>query len=393
MKGPMTTQTLRGLKGMEPLHWRGDRATFLNFNPAFDSLMGGEPLSNEDMQAYKSFIETIVFEPNPNRNLDNSLPQSLAGGDPGAGENFFRNTPFLIPVAGSSLKCANCHDHPTGVTAASRFRIAQGDNIDIVQPLKVPHLRNVYQMVYFDNAPGAESLAGFGLEHDGVKAGIAQAHTGPRFEGIQDDKTIIDNLTAFLLCFETGTRPAVGYNLTVRQDNLLSADLTNEWNTLEQQALQGRIDLIAKAEFGGLLYDRGSRNYRSDLQPDLTRSRAWIESQVTQGATVTFMGVPLGAGLRMGIDRDLNGSLDGVDRSKLALTLATRIGTIAPATFEFLLNGPPGVTVMLQRTTDLQNWQDWQTRTIAETATALSDSEAGTHPRLFYRAQLQGVSP
>src|SRR6185436_4313174 len=157
---------------------------------------------------------------------------------------FFRNTSFLIPVAGASIKCANCHDHPTGVTAASRFRIAQGDAIDIVQPLKVPHLRNVYQMVHFDNTPGAESLAGFGLEHDGVKAGIAQAHTGPRFEGIQDDKTIIDNLTAFLLCFETGTRPAVGYNLTVRRENLLSADLTNQWYTLEQQALQGRIDLI-----------------------------------------------------------------------------------------------------------------------------------------------------
>ena len=28
MKGPMTTQTLRGLKGLEPLHWRGDRASF-----------------------------------------------------------------------------------------------------------------------------------------------------------------------------------------------------------------------------------------------------------------------------------------------------------------------------------------------------------------------------
>jgi hypothetical protein len=204
MKGPMVTQTLRGLKGMEPLHWRGDRATFLNFNPAFDSLMGGEPLSNEDMQAYKAFIETIVFQPNPHRNLDNSLPQSLAGGDPGAGENFFRNTPFLIPVAGTSIKCADCHDHPTGVTAASQFRIAQGDAIDIVQPIKVPHLRNVYQMVYFDNSPRAESLAGFGLEHDGVKAGIAQAHTGPRFESIQDDKATINNLTAFLLCFETG---------------------------------------------------------------------------------------------------------------------------------------------------------------------------------------------
>jgi YVTN family beta-propeller protein len=393
MKGPMTTQTLRGLKGMEPLHWRGDRATFRDFNPAFDSLMGGKLLSNEDMLAFKAFIETIVFQPNPHRNLDNSLPQTLAGGDPASGEDFFRNTSFLVPVAARSAKCVNCHDHPSGMTSASQFRITQADAVDILQPLKVPHLRNLYQKVHFDNSPGAESLAGFGLEHDGIKAGLTQVHTGPRFESIQDDETIINNLTAFLLCFETGTRPAVGYNLTVRQDNLSSAGLTNEWNTLEQQALQGRIDLIAKAEFGGLFYDRGSRNYRSDLQADLTRSRAWIESQVTQGATVTVMGVPLGSGLRMGIDRDLDGSLDGTNRSKPALTLSARMGSIDPASFELLLSGPPGLTVLLQRSADLQNWQDWQTRTIVDIGTSVSDSEAATLPRLFYRAQLQGVLP
>ena len=95
----------------------------------------------------------------------------------------------------------------------------------------------------------------------------------------------------------------------------------------------------------------------------------------------------------MGIDRDLDGSLDGTNRSKPALTLSTRMGSIGPASFELLLSGPPGLTVLLQRSTDLQNWQDWQTRTIAEIGTLVSDSEATTHPRLFYRAQLQGVSP
>ena len=35
MKGPMTTQTLRGLKDLDPLHWRGDRNHFLEFNGTF----------------------------------------------------------------------------------------------------------------------------------------------------------------------------------------------------------------------------------------------------------------------------------------------------------------------------------------------------------------------
>jgi hypothetical protein len=370
---------------MEPLHWRGDRATFLNFNPAFDSLLGGAPLSNEDMQAFKTFIETIVFQPNPHRNLDNSLPETLADGNPQAGENFFRNTPFFIPVAGPSIRCASCHDHPTGVTSASRFRIAQGDIIDIVQPLKVPHLRNVYQKIYFDNTAGAESLAGFGLEHDGVKAGITKAHTGPRFEGIlQENKTLITNLTAFLLCFDTGTRPAVGNDLTLRRDNLSLASATNEWNTLEQQALQGRIDLIAKADFGGLLYDRVSRNYRSDLQPDLSRTRAWIESQVAQGATVALMGVPLGAGLRMGIDRNLDGILDG---EKPIITLAIQFAN-AGERIELRWNSEPGRTYIVEYSDSLTtgSWKEQTSGLTGESGSAsFAFSKASGDAARFYR--------
>jgi len=53
MKGPMTTQSMRGLRGHGPMHWRGDRtganrvgdetleeAAFKEFNEAFDALAG-----------------------------------------------------------------------------------------------------------------------------------------------------------------------------------------------------------------------------------------------------------------------------------------------------------------------------------------------------------------
>ncbi|HWN95159.1 MAG TPA: YncE family protein [Methylomirabilota bacterium] len=392
MKGPMTTQTLRGLQGQEPLHWRGDRASFLDFNPAFGSLLGGDLLTSADMQAFKSFIETIAFPPNPHRNLDATLPAQVGPGDPRAGETYFRNTRFLIPAVGASVRCIDCHSHATGVEARSSFRVGgPSPALDIVQPAKIPQLRSTYQKIYFDNSTGAESLAGFGFEHDGVKAGIAQAHTGPRFESIQNNETIINNLTAFLLCFDTGTWPAVGYDLTATQENVSSTAVSNQWNTLEQQAQLARIDLIAKAEFGGLFYDRVSRTYRSDIQADLARTRAWIESQIAGGATVTLMGVPFGAGVRMGIDRNLDGILDGLERTKPMLSLPR--ANSDPTTFQFLLYGPSGLTVLLQRSTDLQNWQDWQTRTIAENPASISDSEAGVNLQFFYRARVQGVSP
>jgi hypothetical protein len=269
------------------------------------------------MQAFKVFIETIVFAPNPHRNLDHSLPETLAGGDPRAGESFFRNTPFFVPAIGQSVTCTACHSHPTGVDARASFRIAQGMALDIVQPIKIPHLRNVYKKLDFDNRRGAESLAGFGLEHEGVKAGIAQAHTGPRFESIQDNETVISNLTAFLLCFDTGMPPTVGRDLTITKANLASAAVVDEWDTLEQQVLGMRIDLIAKGDFGGLLF---TGEYRSDAQPDLTRSRAWIEEQINEGAIVTLLGVPRGSGLRMGIDRNLDGVLDG-ERPPITLSI------------------------------------------------------------------------
>src|SRR5260221_352747 len=65
LKGPMPTQTLRGLANNGPMHWRGDRtggndaggnaldenAAFLKFIVAFDGLLGrGSAITNTDMQ-------------------------------------------------------------------------------------------------------------------------------------------------------------------------------------------------------------------------------------------------------------------------------------------------------------------------------------------------------
>jgi hypothetical protein len=63
MKGPMTTQTLRGLAASDPLHWRGDRTNFLHFSAAFDSLLGGPMLSSQDMNVFRAFINTLAFHP------------------------------------------------------------------------------------------------------------------------------------------------------------------------------------------------------------------------------------------------------------------------------------------------------------------------------------------
>ena len=75
MKGPMTTQTLKGLLHLSPYHWRGDHIDFAAFNTAFKTLMGGSQLASSDMSIYTQFVNTILFAPNPNQNLDRTLLQ------------------------------------------------------------------------------------------------------------------------------------------------------------------------------------------------------------------------------------------------------------------------------------------------------------------------------
>ncbi|HET9932477.1 MAG TPA: hypothetical protein VFQ35_17365, partial [Polyangiaceae bacterium] len=94
VKGPMTTQSLRGMANHGAMHWRGDRrggldstvhvqpdtgafdeqAAFKAFNVAFPGLNGrSAQLSPEQMQSFTDFILALSYPPNPIRNLDDSL--------------------------------------------------------------------------------------------------------------------------------------------------------------------------------------------------------------------------------------------------------------------------------------------------------------------------------
>ncbi len=310
MKGPMATQTLRGLNGQDPLHWRGDRTNFLHFNGAFDSLLGGTTLTVQDMQAYRAYINTIVFQPNPNQNLDRTLPASFAGGDPNAGRNTFFNEQYQ-PVLG--LSCTTCHTGPPG-TGSDRLifdRQALGES----QDFKVPHLRNVYQKGNFNNAPGAASIGGFGLIHDGMEPDLFTFLSRSVFGNFANDTTRKKNIAAFVLCFDTGMAPAVGYTRTLTSATLGSTAFTNDWTMLENQARSNFVDLVVKGTVDGsprgLLFQPGSNNYLSDKTTVGVLTRAQLVAKIQAGDVLSVMGVPVGSGRRMGIERRQNGVLDG----------------------------------------------------------------------------------
>jgi len=306
MKGPMTTQTLRGLSGLDPLHWRGDRTNLLHFNGAFDSLLGGSILSAADMQAYRAYVNTIVFQPNPNQNLDRTMPTIFRNGNAAVGFTIY-TTQTYQPL----LMCNTCHVLPTG----SGLAIVDGEALQESQHFKIPHLRNVYQKANFNRSPGATSIGGYGFVHDGVDNTLFNFLSRPVFGTFATNTTIKNNLEAFVLCFDTGTAPAVGYMRTVSTNNIELPGVVQDWTLLERQAVSNNVQLIVKGTIDGrvrgFLYDRVANTYLSDSTNMAAMTRAELQAKISAGDTLTIMGVPPGSGQRMGIDRNLDGVLDG----------------------------------------------------------------------------------
>ena len=307
MKGPMTTQTLKGLKNLDPLHWRGDRSGFIAFNPAFDSLLGGPQLPAADMDAYRLFVETLTFPPNPNQQLDRTLPASFAGGNPSAGRNTYLNENYT-----QTLRCNTCHLANPG--PGTNKTLTPAAALQESQNFKVPQLRNIYQKNFFNDTPGAISLDGFGLTHDGVDPTLFRFLSRPVFVAFSNDVTRKTNLSSFVMCFDTGTAPAVGFTRTISTANLNNASVSSDWTLLQTQAAAGNIDLIGKGTIDGkrrgLVYQPGSNNYKTDKTGLGPFTQAQLQTKIQAGDIISFTGVSPGSGVRMGIDRDLNGELD-----------------------------------------------------------------------------------
>ena len=302
MKGPMTTQTLRGLNNMAPYHWRGDKPDFAAFNVAFANLLGGSQLSASDMTAYTNFINTVTYLPNPNRNLDNTMPNSIplpdrlgASGNPNAGEGYFNTV--TLNTGGT---CGKCHlDNPGTGSDLLIFVLGKGPE---AQPFKTPQLRNLYQKTNLTFRSGVASVDGFGFEHDGAAGGLFALTNG--FHVMSTPQN--NDIEAFELCFDTGTPAAVGFSRTLTAANVTNPPLQNAWNTLQSQAAAANIDLIAngtiQGQIHGLLYQPSSGTYQTNTPGLGPFTQADLVTYIQQnGDILTIMGVPYGSGVRMAI--------------------------------------------------------------------------------------------
>jgi len=304
MKGPMTTQTLRGLVNLEPYHWRGDQPDFAAFNGAFAALLGGQPLSNADMAAFTNFINTIAYQPNPNQNLDGTFPNSIplpdrpgVSANPNTGQSVFDT----LTIRGGTT-CNGCHTDNPG--PGSNLLVSLLGDGPGSQPLKASQLRNLYQKTNLNFKAGAASVNGFGFDHDGGVDGLLALTSDPSFFGpiSTPDQEAIE---AYELCFLTGTAPAVGYSRTLTSTTVTTGPAQSDWNTLQSQATAGNIDLIAQGtiqgQITGLLYQPSTSEYTTDTTGLGPFTQTQLTTFIQQGGTLTIMGVPPGSGARMAV--------------------------------------------------------------------------------------------
>jgi len=307
MKGPMATQSLRGLGNTGVLHWRGDRADFMAFKPATASLLGlASPIPDSEMVAMSQFVLPLSYPPNPNQFLDRTFRDAPPGNASAErGRVFFANTPV-----DAGRTCSFCHSVAIGTNGQSIDKFA----LQEAQDMKVPQLRNLYQKTGFTDAAGAVNKRGFGFTHNGATDNLFDFLHFPGFNfaaGAPGDDQRRD-VEAYLLSFDTGLAPAVGAEVTF-DGTAGDAARVARMDTLVARANAGDCDLIAHGRVDGArrnwLFSASA--WHADRTGVADLSSPALRALAGPGSELTVMGVPLGSGTRMAIDRDRDGYPNG----------------------------------------------------------------------------------
>lgn len=299
MKGPMTTQTLWGLAGGEPFHWRGDKPSLESFNSTFVTLLAGSEQDPESIGDLAQYLKSISLHPNPNRNPDDSLKSSVEGGNPESGLRLFNL---------HQNHCAVCHAGPRGSDNNLDLPLEVGST----QPVKTPHLRTVYQRRHFNPSPGGETLSGFGLGKDGTGHSLPIVHPYILHELFLPQQFL--DVAAYVLSFDTGTPAATGQSITLHAENRKIIQQSGILNSFTQWAQSGKCDLVAYGTLNDsivrLIYDSQSGGFHDETESDQSLPVESLIQNVQMGDYLTVLCIPAGSARIHFFDRNQNNQHD-----------------------------------------------------------------------------------
>jgi hypothetical protein len=284
------------------------------------------------MQAFADFILQVTYPPNPIRALDNSLTAHQQ-----TGRDFFMNN-----ISGfQGRTCNQCHvldpqgNAEFGVERPGFFG-TDGRYSFEAQPqiLKIPHLRNQYQKVgMFGVGPipllhvgsdefMGDQIRGFGFLHDGSVPTLFDFNASIVFDTTPENPggfplgeagdELRHDVAQFMLAFDSNMAPIVGQQITLgRHDDVI---VGHRIDLMRARADAGECDLVVKGNSNGrevgFLYAGGQFEQNRSSQPMLSDAAVRrIADHPNQELTYTC--VPPGSGVRIALDRDLDGSLDG----------------------------------------------------------------------------------
>ncbi|MBI2931570.1 MAG: hypothetical protein HYY16_07945, partial [Planctomycetes bacterium] len=361
MKGPMTTQSLRGLANHGSMHWRGDRqntsepsvqpdggafdeeTAFQKFNVAFVGLNGRhEQIKPNDMRKFTDFVLEITYPPNPIRRLDDEDTPAQALG---------RSIYMGARRTDTFFNCNGCHvldplgNAEYGVSKPGFFGTDGRFSFEgEPQIFKIPHLRNMYQKVGMfgmprtqfvipgDNAHKGDQVRGFGFLHDGSVDTLFRFHSTvlflqrppgtisprdpgnpegfpPNVTGFQERKA----MEQFMLAFPSNLKPIVGQQVTLTASNLAAVE--GRLALMMARADMGDCELVAKGGGRGYLYIGGGW-FQTDRSSDAPIADAALRASAMEPeGELTYTCVPPESGWRIGLDRDGDGTLDAEEDS------------------------------------------------------------------------------
>lgn len=315
MKGPMTTQSLRGMRGNGPLHWRGDRrglerapgdtledAAFKEFNEAFVVLLRRDSeLSESEMQALTDYAMELTYPPNPIAALDNSLSPPLQEA----------LQIYNTVVSDFVTTCNGCHVLDPARNLFGTDGTMSLEGADVAEDMKIPHLRNMYQKVgmFAKNGAGRPAMGpqirGFGFDNQGASGSVENFLSAPVFALLGERRRLLVEQLA--LAFPSEMNPVVGQQVTLNPDNRNRTDVQARLDLLIERALitqpRRECDLVAASVVEGearrWVFNANQKFVPGDrATPSLTRAQLLDLVRNDDGA-VTFTCTPPGSGVRM----------------------------------------------------------------------------------------------